>query len=287
VPAGQGSGFVWDNNGHIVTNYHVVQGGSKFQITFHADKKQYDAKIVATEPTKDIAVLKIIDPPKNITPISVSESSKLIVGQKALAIGHPFELDHTLTTGIVSALGRKIRGISNIDIHDMIQTDCSINPGNSGGPLLDSSGKLIGMNTMIYSQSGSSAGVGFAVPSDTISRIVPQLIKHKKVIRPTLGIQTLSSWQQERFGIEKGVVVKSIADNSPAEEAGIRGLSEDKRGYLYLGDVIESVDGKEVNNFSDIYNAMDKYKFGDTLKLEIRRNDKLINLKVRLKKYSD
>jgi len=285
VPAGAGSGFVWDEEGHIVTNFHVVQGGDKFLINFKGDKKQYEAKLVGAEPKKDTAVLKLIEKPKNLKPISVGKSKDLIVGQKAMAIGNPFGLDHTITSGIISALERKIPGIGQVTIHGMIQTDTSINPGNSGGPLLDSSGRLIGMNTVIYSASGSSAGVGFAVPVDTISRIVPQIIKHGKVTQPGLGIGILPEQFNYRFGIEKGIIISVVDPQGGAAAAGLEGVSEDRYGRYYIGDVILKVDGKEVNNFDDIYHSLDSKKRGDTVEVEYLREGKKRRKKVTLKTY--
>lgn len=277
IPAGAGSGFVWDSVGHIVTNFHVVSGGSSFLISFNNDKKQYRADVVGYEPRKDIAVLKLKEKPAKLYAIDIGSSKGLLVGQKAIAIGSPFGMDHTITSGIVSAVGRKIEGIAGIKIHGMIQTDASINPGNSGGPLFDSSGKLIGMNTQILSQSGSSAGIGFAVPVDTIKRIVPQLIKHGKVIQPGLGISI-----HPHFSVPDGLVVVTVQKGGPADLAGISGIRQDKWGRRILGDVIISISGKPVASYDDYYNALDKYKVGDTVDVSYRRNRKVIKVKVKL-----
>ena len=177
VPQGAGTGFVWDSLGHIVTNFHVVNGGNSFIITFQGDSTQYQALLVGASPKNDIAVLKLKKIKKNIKKVTLGSSQELQVGQLALAIGNPFGFDHSISRGIVSALGRKMDGVGGVKIHDMVQTDAAINQGNSGGPLLDSSGKVIGVNTLIVSGSGSSAGLGFAVPIDTVKRVVPQLIK--------------------------------------------------------------------------------------------------------------
>src|SRR5690606_4532445 len=177
-------------------------------VNFHNDPKQYEAEVIGSEPRKDVAILKVKNPPKNKKPLPIGSSNKLVVRQKALAIGNPFGLDHTITEGIISALERKIQGIGGVKIHGMIQTDCSINPGNSGGPLLNSAGQLIGMNTMIFSASGSSAGIGFAVPVDTIKRIVPDLIRFGKVNRPGLGIALLEDIYKGYFNITEGLVIK-------------------------------------------------------------------------------
>ncbi len=283
IPFGVGSGFIWDNKGHIVTNYHVIMEGDSFLISFHGDKKQYKAELVGAEPKQDIAVLKLKELPKEIFPIKVGRSNDLMVGQKTLAIGNPFGLDHTITQGIVSALDRKIPGIGDVTIHGMIQTDSSINPGNSGGPLLDSTGELIGMNTIIYSKSGSSSGVGFAVPVDSIKRIVPQLIKHGKVIRPGLGVGILPEYHKGRFGVTEGLVITFVDEDSGAYKAGIRGIQQDRYGKYYLGDVIVAVDGKEVSNFDDIYHALNKYKVGDEVEVTyLQKGEKKKKVKVKL-----
>lgn len=282
VPAGQGSGFVWDKDGHIVTNFHVVQGGDSFLISFHKDSKQYKAKFVGGEPKKDIAVLKLIEKPKNLIPLKVGNSKDLQVGQKALAIGNPFGLDHTITSGIISALGRRIKGYAGVTIQGMIQTDCSINPGNSGGPLLDSQGHLIGVNTMIFSASGSSAGVGFAVPVGTVKSIVPQLIKNGKVTRPGLGIGLLEDHVKLYFGIEEGIVIKSVLDDGPAKKAGLKGMGRDRSGRYIFGDIILKVAGEKVNTFDDIYQVLEKYKVGDTVEVEYLRDGKTKKLKLKL-----
>ena len=215
---------------------------------------------MGAEPRKDIAVLKIIVPKDKLTPVRLPpKGHALQVGQKVLAIGNPFALDHTLTTGVVSALGREVNGIGRVTIRDMIQTDAAINPGNSGGPLLDSSGRLIGMNTMILSKSGTSAGIGFAVPVDTIRRIVPQLIKNGKVEQVGLGVRIDPLRRLERrFGI-KGVVVLSVIEGTPAARAGLRGLRQTPEG-LGLGDVLIGLDSERIKNYDDLYNALDKRK---------------------------
>ncbi|OFZ22538.1 MAG: hypothetical protein A2202_03000 [Bdellovibrionales bacterium RIFOXYA1_FULL_36_14] len=274
VPTGAGSGFVWDEQGHIVTNYHVIQGGGKFSISFNRDKTQYEAVLVGDEAYKDIAVLKLVKPPKKLHPIKVGSSKNLLVGQKTIAIGNPYGLDHTVTQGIVSALDRSIKGVTGISINDMIQTDAAINPGNSGGPLLNSNGELIGMNTVIYSTSGGSAGVGFSVPVDTINNIVPQLIKHGQVIRPKLGIAMKFNEQiKYRYGIKKGVVIWSIAEGGPIAKAGLKGLTQDNNS-IYIGDILLKIGDVEVNNYEDIYHALDKFKIGDTANITYLRDGK-------------
>lgn len=284
MPQGAGSGFVYDSNGHIITNYHVVQGGSSFVITFHNDPKQYKASIVGTAPDKDIAVLKLNEKPSQLVPIVFGSSKDLLVGQHSFAIGSPFGLDYTLTTGVISALGRKIDGIGGVKINNMIQTDAAINMGNSGGPLLDSNGRLIGMNTVIYSTSGSSAGLGFAVPADTIKVIVPQLIQHGKVIRPGLGIGILSDREKMIYslGRTKGIIVAYVDEKGPAGRAGLRGITQDQFGRRYLGDIILSVSDQEVNNLDDIYQVLEKHKIGEEVSVKYQRDGKIISTKLRL-----
>jgi S1-C subfamily serine protease len=283
MPQGAGSGFVYDSSGHIITNYHVVQGGSTFVITFHNDPKQYKAKIVGVAPEKDIAVLKLENGPSKLSPIVFGSSKDLVVGQYSFAIGSPFGLDYTLTTGVISALGRKIDGIGGVKINDMIQTDAAINMGNSGGPLLDSHGRLIGMNTIIFSTSGSSAGLGFAVPADTIKVIVQQLIQHGKIIRPGLGIGIVPDSMKRRIiGEDKGIIVSYVDDKGGAARAGIKGMTQDQFGRTYLGDIILSVDGQEVNNLDDIYQVLDKRKIGDEISVRYRREGKTLTTKVKL-----
>jgi len=283
IPQGAGSGFVWDELGHIVTNYHVVQDGTSFVVTFHNDPKQYKAKLIGVSPDKDIAVLKLEERPKTLIPLQVGSSKDLQVGQYSFAIGSPFGLDYTLTTGVISALGRKIEGVGGVKINDMIQTDAAINMGNSGGPLLDSSGKLIGMNTVIFSTSGSSAGLGFAVPSHTIAAAVPQLIKHGKLIRPGLGIGIIPDSMKKRIlGSHKGIVISYIDEKGPAAKAGLKGMTQDQFGRTYLGDIIVSIDGKNVDTLDDIYQILDQKNIGDMVEVKFKREGKTMVAKVKL-----
>ena len=262
IPQGSGSGFVWDREGHIVTNYHVVAGGDAFLVTLK-DHTELQAELVGVEPRKDIAVLRVKARPDKLKPLALGDSDHLQVGQKTLAIGNPFGLDNTLTTGIVSALGRQVRSVAGVPIRDMVQTDAAINPGNSGGPLLDSDGRLIGMNMMIYSPSGASAGIGFAVPVDIIKRIVPQLIKHGHAAQPGIGILTLSDEQKfQLLGEADGVVVRDVEGGLPADQAGVRGTARLPRAAL-LGDIIVGVDGQPIKDYDDLYNAFDRHKVGD------------------------
>jgi S1-C subfamily serine protease len=278
VPAGSGSGFVWDTAGHVVTNYHVVKDAQSLSVTFQG-QQTFDARVVGVEPRKDIAVLRVEAPAALLKPVRVEKHVSLEVGQKTIAIGNPFGLDHSLTTGIVSALGRQVQGIGGVTIRDMIQTDAAINPGNSGGPLLDSSGSLIGMNTMIFSKSGSSAGIGFAVPVSTIARVVPQIIKSGKAEQLGLGIQVDPLARLERRLGMRGVVVLGIPPESPAAKAGLRGITQTAQG-LALGDVIVGIDSSKIDDFDDLYNALDSHRAGDKVDVKVRRNEEIVTLKL-------
>ncbi len=270
VPAGTGSGFIWDKSGYVVTNYHVVADGSTLTVTLY-NHKSYPARLVGAEPKKDIAVLKIDAPAGELSPISVPEEGyEIFVGQKALAIGNPFGLDHTLTTGVISAIGRERPGIGGVTIRDMIQTDASINMGNSGGPLLDSEGHLIGMNTMIYSKSGGSDGIGFAIPISIIRRIVPQIIKTGKVQQIGLGITILPDSVARQNGIN-GVIIRAVNENSPAGKSGLKGLSINSKGAV-IGDVIIGIDDKPVTNYDDLYNELDAHKAGEKVNVKVLRD---------------
>ncbi|APR84626.1 DegP protease [Minicystis rosea] len=278
VPAGSGSGFVWDTAGHVVTNFHVVKDAESLSVTFQG-QQTFEAKVVGVEPRKDIAVLKVDAPAAILKAVRVGRHSDLEVGQKAVAIGNPFGLDHTLTTGIISALGRQMQGIGGVTIRDMIQTDAAINPGNSGGPLLDSQGQLIGMNTMIYSKSGSSAGIGFAVPVSTIARVVPQIIKSGKAEQLGLGIQIDPMRRLERRLGLHGVAVLAVAETSPAAKSGLRGVQQTPRGVV-LGDVIVGVDSSKVEDFDELYNVLDQHRAGDKVDVKVMRGEKLETLKL-------
>ncbi|HLK37710.1 MAG TPA: trypsin-like peptidase domain-containing protein, partial [Polyangiaceae bacterium] len=229
VAAGSGSGFVWDTDGHVITNFHVVEGARSLRVTFQ-NQKTFDGELVGVEPRKDIAVLKVNAPRELLKPVTVARHVTLEVGQKAVAIGNPFGLDHTLTTGVISALGRQVQGAGGVTIRDMIQTDAAINPGNSGGPLLDSSGALVGMNTMIYSKSGAYAGIGFAVPATTIARVVPQIIAkgHAEQVGLQIQIDPLGRLEK-RFGI-RGVAILAVPPGGAAARAGMRGIAQTADG---------------------------------------------------------
>ncbi|MDX1384897.1 MAG: trypsin-like peptidase domain-containing protein, partial [Thermoanaerobaculia bacterium] len=252
VPSGAGSGFVWDKKGHIVTNYHVIRGADDARVTL-SDHSQWPATLVGLAREKDLAVLRIDAPPDRLDPLPVGSSGDLMVGQSVYAIGNPFGLDHTLTTGVISALGREIQSLDpqRTRIEDVIQTDAAINPGNSGGPLLDSSGRLIGVNTQIYSPSGASAGIGFAIPVDTVAWVVPDLIEHGRIRRPTLGIYPVADATARRAGIE-GVIFVRVEPGGPADRAGLRPLRRDRRGRVLLGDIITGIDGEPVRSREDL-----------------------------------
>jgi S1-C subfamily serine protease len=287
VPRGTGSGVVWDNEGHIVTNFHVVQDANAWKVFLSNDPRGHDARVVGAYPDKDMAVLWIDVPKDRLRPIPIGTSHDLQVGQDAFAIGNPFGLDHTLTKGIISALGREIESVNHRQIKNVIQTDASINPGNSGGPLLDSAGRLIGLNTAIYSPSGVNTGIGFAIPVDEINRVVPQLIAHGKIVRPGLGIVPAPDQVMRRVGQEvgleiQGVLILSVRPNSPAASAGLRETRQDEDGEIHLGDIIVAIDGKPVHSTEDLYAALDSYKVGDTITLTIVRNGDQQDVKVTL-----
>ncbi|MGD2295359.1 MAG: trypsin-like peptidase domain-containing protein [Candidatus Aminicenantes bacterium] len=270
VTRGSGSGFVWDNEGHIVTNYHVIEDGDIFNVTL-PNQEQRKAKLIGKEVNKDIAVLQILGDVRGIRPLEIGSSSDLLVGQKVVAIGNPFGFDHTVTTGIISALGRNIVGAGGVTIRNMVQTDASINPGNSGGPLLNSRGELVGMNTMIASPTGAYSGIGFAVPVDTIKKIVPEIIEHGKVIRPGLGVSILQDRYARQWGIE-GVAIVSVPEGSPADRAGLEGMRRDKSGRIYIQDVIVAIDDIPLKSYDDYYNAMDRFRIGQRVTLTVHRN---------------
>jgi S1-C subfamily serine protease len=282
TPSGTGSGFVWDHDGHIVTNYHVIEDGSKFSVTI--GDAEYDATVIGAAPDKDVAVLKVEAPAGKLTPLVVGKSSDLVVGQRVLAVGNPFGFDHTLTTGVVSGLGRELRSPSGRRIRDVIQTDAAINPGNSGGPLLDSSGRLIGINSAIYSPSGASAGISFAVPIDTVSRLVPQLIRYGRIKQPGLAGASLVSDAIARANGIEGVAIYQVEDGSPCDAAGLAGISVSRRGRPRLGDVIVAVDGKKVRNQQDLYDAFESAGVGATVRLEVAdgRSDKRREVRMKL-----
>ena len=280
IPQGTGSGFVWDINGDIITNFHVIQNADSAQVTL-ADQSNWKARVVGVAPDKDLAVLRIDAPANRLRPIPIGTSKDLQVGQSVYAIGNPFGLDQTLTTGVISALNREIESVTRRPIQGVIQSDAAINPGNSGGPLLDSAGRLIGVNTAIYSPSGTSAGIGFAIPVDTVNRIVPELIRSGKIIRPGLGIQIADDQIAQRLGVT-GLLVVDVARGSAAAKAGIQPTRRDAEGRLRLGDIITALDGKKVESPNDLYLLLEKYKIGDAVNISILRNGKTVETKVAL-----
>ena len=285
VPAGSGTGFVWDEAGHVVTNYHVIAGRGggappRVKVRLQGYAEAFDAVVKGVEPDKDIAVLKI-ESGSLPAPVAVGTSSDLAVGQTVLAIGNPFGLDYTLTTGVVSALGRDVDGAGGRPIKGCIQTDAAINPGNSGGPLLDSSGRLIGVNTAIYAPGAAAGaagnvGIGFAIPVDTVRRVVNELIRYGAVVRPTLGINvaddqtTRGLFAQLRLPLE-GVLVMSVAPRSPAAVAGLQPTARDSRGQLMLGDLVTEVGGAPVRQVEDLLSAIEERRVGEEVPLKVLR----------------
>jgi S1-C subfamily serine protease len=284
VSAGAGSGIIWDDKGHIVTNFHVTQGADQLAVSI--GHLTVPVKVIGAEPRKDIAVLaitsaKALSELKAYKPFEIAHTHDLLVGQKTIAIGNPFGLDHTLTVGVISALGRQVPGIGGIKIRNMIQTDASINPGNSGGPLLDSAGRLIGLNTAIYSQSGSSAGIGFAVPADDIARVVQQIIQKGRVVLAGIGVQRVAPNIAERLGILKGVLVGDVLPHTPAAYAGLKGTYRDAWGRIVAGDIIVSLNGHDVDNYDELYNLLTEVKIGEKVNLTVIREGKPLHFKIR------
>jgi S1-C subfamily serine protease len=280
IPQGTGSGFIWDDQGRIVTNYHVISDASLIRITM-SDQSVYKGVLIGAEPDKDLAVLQVNAPGRLLKPIPVGESDNLLVGQKVFAIGNPFGLDHTITSGIISALDREITAITGRTIRGAIQTDAAINPGNSGGPLLDSAGRLIGVNTAIFSPSGAYAGIGFAVPVKEINRVIPELIKYGKLIKPGIGVSLVDGRWTARLGIE-GVLIRDVEKGSPAEQAGLRPTFRQSGGELVLGDVITSISGNSVRSYDDIKTVLESHRVGDQVELSIMRDGQTISKTVHL-----
>ena len=280
VPRGTGSGFIWDDAGHVITNYHVIEGASEAIVKL-SDGSDYKASLTGASPAHDIAVLRISAGFKRPSPVPLGTSGDLRVGQKVFAIGNPFGLDWTLTTGIVSALDRSLSG-ENGTIEHLIQTDAAINPGNSGGPLLDSAGRLIGINTAIYSPSGASAGIGFAVPVDTLNRVVPQLIKSGAYTRPSLGVELDERINQRLKAALKveGVVILKVPAGSAALRAGLQGAKITADGELIPGDIITAADGRQVDTVGKLNAALDERTAGETFNLTISRGGKTMEIPV-------
>jgi S1-C subfamily serine protease len=282
---GSGSGSVIDAQGHILTNYHVIENAQKLSVSFGGDKT-YPAKMVGGDPDTDLAVIKIEPPAEGLTIVPFGDSGKLVVGQKVLAIGNPFGLDRTLTTGVISGLQRPIRARNNRPIEGAIQTDASINPGNSGGPLLDKYGRMIGINSQILSPAGGSVGVGFAIPVSIAKRVIPQLIQFGEVRRPKLGVGTRSIAELVNQGlelpVEEGLLIINTAPGGAAERAGLRGTLQNQQGEIILGDIILSIDGEKVNDQDDLYKNLDKKQIGQTVQIELLRDGKKTTLPVKL-----
>ncbi|MFN0207388.1 MAG: S1C family serine protease [Planctomycetota bacterium] len=289
VRESEGSGFVWSEDGYIVTNRHVIgdiTNESEWRVTFADNHTTLSAKIVGIAPEKDLAVLKV-DTEMKLTPIEIGTSADLLVGQKVFAIGNPFGLDQTLTKGIISALHREINSqVRGRNISDVIQTDAAINPGNSGGPLIDSSGRLIGVTTAIQTLSGASNGIAFAVPVDTVNSIVPQLIKYGYVVRPGLGVIPADDDRSRWFGVKTGVLVADVAPGSGADDVGLRPAQvvETRQGYrLRRADVILAIDDQAITNNNDLYRVLERKKAGDVVKVTIERDAKeKLDVKIKL-----
>ncbi len=289
---GSGSGSIIDKRGYILTNVHVISGATKIYVSLF-DGTQYEAEVVGQDLDSDLAVIKF-NPPEGMSlkTISFGDSANLKVGQKVIAIGNPFGMERTMTTGIISGLGRPIQNSNNRIIRDMVQTDASINPGNSGGPLLDTNGRMIGINTMIMSSSGSSSGVGFAVPSATAVRVVSDLIKYGKVLRGTLDATIFPNSrriaQYAGYDIASGVIVSKVARGGNAEKAGMQGGSSavyygTRNNIVYIGgDIIIKIDNVSIGSIADYYSALESKKPGDTATIVVRRNRKDVTLKVTL-----
>ena len=280
VPEGSGSGFVWDREGRIVTNFHVIERAQRLAVTL-ADQSEWEAEVVGVAPDKDLAVLRIQAPPERLHPLPAGRSYDLQVGQTVLAVGNPFGLDHTLTVGVVSALGRELRSPSGRTIRDIIQTDAAINPGNSGGPLLDSRGRLIGVNSAIYSPSGASAGIGFAVPVDTVVRLVPQLIARGRIEQPGIGVTLLADYLATRLRLE-GVGVYDVVPGGPADRAGLLGVRLSRVGRVLPGDQIIAVDGRETRKAEDLMHAFETAGVGAKVTLTVLRDGERRSVVIRL-----
>lgn len=282
---GVGSGSIIDEQGNILTNYHVIANAEKLSVSFGSGKN-YPAKVVGRDPDTDLAVIKLLETPKEaLTVVPMGDSDKLIVGQKVLAIGNPFGLDRTLTTGVISGLQRPIRAQNGRPIEGAIQTDASINQGNSGGPLLDSHGRMIGINSQIESPSGASAGVGFAIPINIAKRIVPQLISNGEVRRPKLGVTTRaveSLSNQVRLPVSSGALIINVLPDTGAARAGLRGIVQTEDGEVEIGDIIVGIDGQKVSNNDDLYRALDKHQVGDTVNVAIYRDGQQMTVPVKL-----
>lgn len=280
VPRGAGTGFVWSEAGHIVTNFHVVEGARQLSITL-PDQSQWPATVVGLAPDRDLAVLQIKAPKDKLRPLPLGDSDSLSVGRKVLAIGNPFGLDATLTTGVVSALGREIEAPNKRKIRNVIQTDAAINPGNSGGPLLNSRGELIGVNTMIYSPSGASAGIGFAIPVNIVKQIVPELIEFGRLVRPIFGIELAPAHWARHAGVD-GVALLHVTPGLPAHKAGLLGARRGNWGRVELGDIILSLNDTPTRNHDEFLTVLEDHEPGDTLQVTFVRAGKIEQTRVTL-----
>jgi S1-C subfamily serine protease len=283
VPSGTGSGVLWDKYGHVVTNRHVIADVQGAYVRL-SDHRNYDAVLVGASQEYDLAVLRIDAPAEKLHAVTLGSSHDLKVGQKVVAIGNPFGLDYTLTTGVISALDRTIPTESGGNIEHLIQTDAAINPGNSGGPLIDSAGRLIGITTAIFSPSGSSAGIGFAIPVDTVNRVVPQLIAYGRYIRPSLGIAAdddVSKRALDDLGL-RGILILRVEKGSPAARAGLQPARIARNGDLILGDVILAVDGKSVANLNDLITVLDGHAVGDRVVVTLFRDGEQVQVPIQL-----
>ena len=277
IPQGSGTGFIWDDMGHIVTNYHVIANSSRFTVTL-ADQTSFEASVVGVEPNKDLAVLRIIAPGKELRPSPIGKSNNLRVGQSVFAIGNPFGLDQSLTTGIISALGREIEAKNGRPIKDVIQTDAAINPGNSGGPLLNSSGQVIGVNTAIYSPSGASAGIGFSIPIDVVKWVVPDIIQYGEVRRPILGIELVP----QQYNEFPGSMILQVTPGTPAETAGLTGVKRGQTGKFIPGDVIVQINQYQIKSNNDLILALEKFSIGDEISVKFNRKNEFKQVSLQL-----
>ena len=290
VPAGTGSGIVWDKQGHIVTNFHVIQNADAAQVRIndgHHESKYY-ARIVGRQPDKDIAVLYIDAKEDELHPIDVGTSHDLKVGQDVMAIGNPYGLGQTVTKGIVSAYGREIESVAHTPIKNVIQTDAAVNPGNSGGPLIDSAGRLVGVNTAIYSESGSSAGIGFAIPVDEVNKVVTQLIREGgQQTRPRMGVQLARDEVARQHGVKHGALILGVLPDSPAAKAGLQPTRFDRKGsFRQLGDVIVAIDDQPIKEATDIFSVLSDRKAGDSVTVTFQRDGEQQQVQVKLQAAS-
>lgn len=298
IPEGNGSGVVWDQQGHIVTNYHVIgsslsRNPSSGQVVARVNilvsegvQKNFEGKLVGADRTKDLAVLKVEGAEDLLQPIKVGDSSSLRVGQQCLAIGNPFGFDHTLTVGVISGLNRDIFSQTGVTIGGGIQTDAAINPGNSGGPLLNSKGNLIGINTAIFTQTGTSAGVGFAIPSSTVSKIIPQLIQFGKAVRAGLNLDIAPDLIASQLNVRNGALIMQVPGNSLAAKAGLLPTTRGFAGNIILGDIILAVDSKPVKSKAELSKVLDDYNVGDKVILKVQRGSETLEVPVNLEEIS-